>query len=114
MNVQEVSKFTKIPVKVLLRMQVRGSGSLNSGPPFRKSISNGGELVYVYLKSEVKKWLEMRNCLITAADAGIILGISRDEVLAICGLKGFMARNGKYRGRLLVNNAKNLYIWMPK
>jgi hypothetical protein len=114
-NVQEVSKLTKIPVKVLIRMRLRDSGSLKAGPPFHKILNSHGELNYVYLKTEVKKWLKIRNCLITALDAAIILGISRDEVLNFYGLRGFTVQYDKNcKGRLIINNAKNLYIWMPK
>ena len=96
-------------------MRTRESNSLKSGPPFHKVLTVSGDLIYVYIKSEIVKWMKIRNCLITAADAAELMGISRDEVLAIYGLKGFnISYDGKLKGRLIINNGKNQYIWVPK
>lgn len=115
MNIQQVSKMTKIPVELLLRMRSRESRSLRSGPPVHKVLTNTGELVYVYLKTEIAKWMKMRNCLITAGDAAELMGISRDEILEIYGLRGFNIKyKGGFVGRLIINNSKNQYIWLPK
>lgn len=113
MNLQETSKLTKIPEDVLVRMRSRESRSLRSGPPYHKVISSNGEAVYIYLKKEVLGWLKMRRCMVTAGDAAIIMGVSRNEVLDIWGLRGFNVCAGNYKGRLIVNNGKNQYIWLP-
>lgn len=113
MNLQETSKLTKIPEDVLVRMRSRESRSLRSGPPYHKVISSHGEAVYVYLKKEVLEWLKIRRCLVTAGDAALIMGVSRDELLNIWGLRGFNIKYETFRGRLIVNNSKNQYIWLP-
>lgn len=114
MNLQQTAKMTGIPEGTLLRMRSRESRSLKSGPPYHKTISKDGEAIYLYKKEEIRKWLKIRLCLITAGDAADIMGISRDEVLKIFGLKGFNVKNGKIKGRLIVDNGKNQYIWLPK
>ena len=114
MNVQQTSKMTKIPEKVLIRMRSRESQSLRSGPPYHKIMSSTGDAIYVYLKKEVQEWMRIRRCLITAGDAAAILGISREEVLEFYGLKGFNVQCEDYRGRLIINNGKNFYIWLPR
>jgi hypothetical protein len=114
MTLEQTSRLTKIPEKVLLRMRSRESRSLKSGPPYRKTISAVGETIYIYLKKEVLGWMKLRRCLVTAGDAAIFLGISREEILDIYGLKGFNINSRNSKGRLIVDNAKNQYIWLPR
>ena len=114
MNVQQTSEMTKIPVEILLKMRSRENRSFKSGPPFHKKISSHGEPIYIYHKKEVQKWMKTRRCLVTAGDAAEIMGISRDELLNIWGLHGFNVKFGTYRGRLIVHNSKNFYVWLPR
>ena len=95
-------------------MRSREGRSLKSGPPYHKVISPKGEAIYVYLKREVLGWMKLRRCLITAGDAAQIMGISREEILDLYGLKGFNVECEDYRGRLIVNNSTNFYVWLPK
>jgi hypothetical protein len=113
MTLEETSKLTKIPEKILLRMRSRESRSLKSGPPYHKTISPEGAAIYVYVKTEVLKWLKLRRCLLTALDAALLMGISREEILDIYGLRGFNIKHKHCKGRLIVSNGTNQYIWLP-
>jgi len=113
MSLKEVAKMTGLSEHILMRMRTRNSHSLKSGPPFCKKLING-ELVYIYDRIEVKKWLEQRHCLITALDAAQLLGISREELLNFYGLKSFDIRQGRRKSKLIIQNSKNIYIWIRK
>lgn len=110
MNVEQVSKLLLIPIEILVRMRAR-----RTGPPFHKVLTASGEIIYLYLKTELLKWMTNRTAFfITAGDAAELLGISRLEVTKISGFKGFdISFNRKYKGRLLINAAKNQFIWVP-
>lgn len=110
MDIEQVSKLTLIPVEILARMRKR-----RGGPPCHKVLTNSGHVVYLYLKSEILKWLTGKTAFfITAGDAAELMGISRDAVMSISGFKGFDVHyNHIFNGRLIVNNGKNQYIWVP-
>lgn len=112
MNIQQTSKLTGIPTDVLLRMRDRKNLSLLSGPPFHKLMSKSGVPVYEYNLKEVREWMRLKRGRITAGDAATIMGVSREEILGIHGVESFRIQN-EYDGRLVVNNTRNLYIWLP-
>lgn len=112
MNVQQTSKMTGLPVETLIKMRSRDTTSLISGPPYTKTMGKGGQTVYVYKAAEVRNWLRIKLCQVTAGDAANIMGISRDEIMAIHGIKAFKV-TGEYQGRLIVNNTNRIYIWLP-
>lgn len=112
MNTLQASKMTGIPVDTLIRMRARDTRSLLSGPPFHKVMSKAGVPVYEYKAKELRDWMRIKLCQITAGDAANIMGVSRDEIMVITGVKAFRVK-GEYDGRLVINNARNLYIWLP-
>lgn len=112
MNTMQASKMTGIPVDTLIRMRDRNNRSLLSGPPFHKILDKSGAPIYEYKANELREWMRIKLCQITAGDAANIMGISRDEILAISGVKAFRIKND-YDGRLVINNARNIYIWLP-
>jgi hypothetical protein len=113
-NIEQTAKLTKIPIKVLMRCRSREGRSLKNGPPYRKTLTPSGELIFSYDRAEVKQWMKVRRCLITAGDVGQILAIDRDDVLAIYGLTTRVAVCDGFKGRVLIDNAKNQYIWLPE
>lgn len=112
MNTLQASNMTGIPTDTLIRMRSRNTTSNLSGPPFHKKMGKGGEPIYEYKAAELRAWLRIKLCQITAGDAANIMGISRDEIMTFSGIKAFKIDN-EYKGRLIVNNAKNMYIWLP-
>src|SRR6476661_1370263 len=104
MNTKETAKLTGIPEDILIRMRARETRSLKSGPPYSKKMDKSGAVTYVYNKAEVQKWLKFRRCLITAADAAVILNCAREDILAIYGLQSIPVRTKRYKGRLVVDN----------
>lgn len=114
MNTIETAKYTGIPAEVLIRMRARETRTLKNGPPFCKTIGKNGETVYVYWKKDVKQWMKMRRCLITAGDAALIMDIHREELLDIHGVTGIDIRRKKFKGKLIIDNPRNVYIWLPK
>ncbi len=112
MNIAQTSKMTNIPMDILLRMRARDTRSILSGPPFHKVMGKKGEPIYEYKVKEIREWMRIKLCQVTAGDAANIMGVSRDEILAINGVQGFRIKND-YDGRLVVNNARNMYIWLP-
>lgn len=114
MNTSETAKYTGIPAEVLVRMRARETRSRKSGPPFCKVLSAVGDAEYVYSKREIKQWLRLRNCLITAGDAAVILGLHREDILSIHGVQSFTVKKRGYRGRLVVDNTRKIYIWLGK
>ncbi len=114
MNTQQASKLTNIPVSVLVRMRARQTMSIKSGPPFRKKMNKNGELIYEYNRVEVLDWLRHRVCLITAGDAAEILSVPREEILKYSGVQSKEIKTKEYRGKLVIDNGKNIYIWVPK
>ena len=112
MNTLQASNMTGIPVSTLIRMRARDTRSNLSGPPFHKTMGKGGEPIYEYKAAELRAWMRIKLCQITAGDAANIMGISRDEIVAMSGIKAFKIDN-EYKGRLIVNNSKNMYIWLP-
>ncbi len=113
MNIAQVARMTNIPVFVLARMRDRKGASLLCGPPFHKMMDAEGNLIYVYKIKEIREWMRWRNCQITAGDAAEILGCTRDDILKYSGIHSFDIRKKEYRGRLVMDRSKNLYIWMP-
>lgn len=113
MNTAEVAKLTGIPQELLTRLRARESRSLKCGPPFCKTLDRTGPK-YVYDRKEVLKWMKLRNCLITAGDAALIKNVMREVILNISGLKSFDIRRKDYKGKLIIDNAKSVYIWVPK
>lgn len=104
--------MTGIPLSVLIRMRDRNNRSLKSGPPFHKVISKGGTPTYEYKAAEVRDWMRIKLCQITAGDAANIMGITREEILDLTGVQAFQIKN-EYQGKLVVNNTANIYIWLP-
>lgn len=114
MNIQQTSKMTGIPQHILVRMRARDTRTLISGPPFCKVIGKNGETRYVYHLSNVREWMRLRKSRITAGDAALILGVHREEILEYSGLRGFDVATREYKGRLIIDNARNVYLWIPK
>lgn len=114
MNTAQVAKMTGIPEFILIRMRTRDTRTLKNGPPFHKKLGKKGETIYYYTQSEVKRWMKMRNCLITAMDAALILDSCRLDILDIYGLKSIPVCNEQYSGKLVIDNSKNFYLWIPK
>ncbi len=112
MNIQQTAKMTGVPVEILIKMRSRDTTSMLSGPPYTKTLGKGGETLYVYNAAEVRKWLKIKLCQVTAGDAANIMGVSRDDIVAIHGIKAFKI-SGEYDGRLIVNNTNRIYIWLP-
>ncbi len=113
MNTAQAAKLTGIPSELLIRMRARETKSLKSGPPYAKTLNPEGAVAYTYSKADVERWMKMRRCAITAADAAVVLGCSRDEILAIYGLQSIPIKNKGYEGKLLIDNGKSIYIWLP-
>ncbi len=114
MNLAETAKKTGIAADVLVRMRARDTRTLKSGPPFHKQMGPNGEPVYVYNQLEVKRWMKFRRCHCTAGDAAIILGVHREDILDIHGVTGFDIRRKGFKGRLIVDNSRNIYMWLPQ
>ncbi len=112
MNTKQTSELTGIPPTLLRRMRSRESRTLRGGPPYRRSISKSGRMSYVYDKPDVEQWMKMRKCIITQGDAAMLLDCSRDEISGYYGLRSFEIR-GKAKGKLIVDNGKNMFIWIP-
>ncbi len=113
MNTIEAAAYSKIPIEILVRMRARETTSFLGGPPVNKKMLKTGEVRYIYRKVDLTRWLKMRNCRITAKDAAIILGTSRDELLKRFGIQSYLVRNKKYSGKLVIDNGKSIYIWLP-
>lgn len=114
MNTIEAAAFTKIPIDILVRMRARETTSILGGPPVNKRMLNNGEVRYIYSKADLKRWKKMRNCRITAKDAAIILGTSRDELVTRYGIQSYLVKTKEYSGKLVIDNGKSIYIWIPK
>lgn len=112
MTLKQVSKLTGLSEELLRFMRARESITLQSGPPFCKTIDAFGNTKYVYTKADVMAWMKRRKFRITALDAAKILGISRYELLGVYGhgVKSWDSRKGK----LVINAKKNIYMWYPK
>lgn len=113
MNIQQTANMTGIPADTLIRMRARDTRSNLSGPPFHKTMGKSGMPVYTYKAAEVREWMRIKLCQVTAGDAANIMGISRDEIMVYSGIKAFKIDN-EYKGRLVINNARNQYIWLPE
>ena len=94
MNTLETAKFTGISADLLVRMRYRPTSTLRSGPPYSKRYNRNGLLRIVYSKAEVKRWLKQKKFLITAGEAALALGVIRDDILSIRGVKRFDIKNG--------------------
>lgn len=115
MNLQQTSKFTKIPEKILLRMRTQVTRNpIKSGPPYHKKLGKNGQIEYHYDVNEVRHWQSIRLCQITAADAADLMGTTREEVLDLYGVRRFPVECDGYEGMLTIDNTNNLYIWIPK
>lgn len=114
MNLAQTSKMTGIPEFLLIRLRARETTSLRSGPPYCKVLTKNGDMDYVYDRKAVREWMKMRRCLITAGDAAKMLGMSREDLLKIFGQTRFYLRTKEYYGKLIINNSKNIYIWLPR
>ena len=115
MNVQQVAKMTGLPEKVLIKMRSRETVSFKSGPPFHKTMGKGGETIYEYKLKEVREWMRLKNCDITAGDAASIMGISRDEIKALHGVQALDVNDEEgYKGKIVINNPRNIFLWVPE
>lgn len=113
MNTKETAEITGIPAELLIRMRTRETRTRKSGPPYCKKVGKDGMPRYVYSKPEVRTWLKSRNCLITPADAALILGLHRDDILAIHGIRSFTVRKKTHSGTVVVDNSTRVYVWIP-
>lgn len=113
MNTIEAAKLTGIGPDLLVRMRARETRTLKGGPPHCKIQGKDGEPLYVYDKKQVMAWMKTRRCQVTAADAALILEMNREELLKVYGLTSFEVKRKGFRGRLIVNNSANIYIWLP-
>ncbi len=113
MNTIEAAAFTNIPEELLQRMRSRETTTTLGGPPVKRTVSKMGEIRYIYEKRALKAWLKYRSCRITAKDAAIILGTSRDELLTRYGIHSYDIRTKDYKGRLVVDNGHSIYMWVP-
>lgn len=114
MNTIETAKLTGIPEALLIRMRARETRTLKGGPPYCRKIRKNGTVVYTYNKRDVQAWMRLRSCLITAADAASILETSREEILKLYGIRGIEVTGKGKKGKLVIDNGKNVYIWVPK
>lgn len=105
MNTKECSEFTGIPETTLERMRTRVTTTWRQGPPFAKVVDKDGITHVRYTKAGVLRWMKKRNLLLTALEAATLLGITRDEILAIHGLRRFDLKIGY----LLVEAKKNMF-----
>lgn len=113
MNTTEAAELTGIPEIILIRMRNRENRSLKSGPPFSKKMDKYGNPFYSYSRRDLNQWMKITaSAQLTAGDASAILKMTREELLTIDGLKGFDIRTKAYRGRLIVDNSRNVYIWV--
>lgn len=113
MNTKQTAQLTGIPALLLRRMRCRESVSLRNGPPHHRSINyKTGGLKFTYDRDEVVAWMKMRRCIITQGDAAALMGCSRDEISNYYGQRSFELR-GKKNGKLIVNNGKNFFMWLP-
>lgn len=111
MNTKQTAELTGIPAEMLHRLRTRNSTTtLHSGPPFSRRIDKNGVYHYTYNKTQILSWMKKRNLLITAKEAADLLGITREEVLAVAGVKRFDIRCGF----LVINPGKNLFIMVLK
>lgn len=114
MNIHQTSKLTGIPESTLLRMRARETRSLKGGPPYSRKMGKDGKMTYIYNKAEVLRWMKYRRCLITAADAADILQCSRDMILSLFGIQTLEIKTKGCRGKLLIDNGHNIYVWIPE
>lgn len=112
MNTTEAAALTGIPAMLLRRMRSRESRTLRGGPPYEYRLSSKGTMKYSYAREAVEQWMKTRNCIITQGDAAMLLECSRDEIGDYYGLRSFEIR-GKSKGKLIIDNGKNLFIWIP-
>lgn len=113
MNLRETAKLTGIPEQLLVRMRCRENRTLRGGPPYCRKIAKNGSVDYVYNRREVERWMRVRNCSITAADAASFLDISRFDLLKNYKSGSIEIRTKDYKGTLFIDNGKNIYIWIP-
>lgn len=112
MNTKQTAALTGIPEPLLQRLRARETRTLKGGPPYRKALSRSGKVSYVYDRPEVERWLKIKRCIITQGDAAMLLDCSRDELGTYSGLRSFELR-GENNGKLIINNGKNFYLWIP-
>lgn len=111
MNTAQTAELTGIPAETLHRLRTRSSTTtLHSGPPYCKRIDKNGVYHYTYNKRDVLAWMKKRNLLLTAKEAADFLNITRDEVLAMTGVKRFDIKCGF----IIVNPGKNLFVMVLK
>lgn len=113
MNTTQTAKLTGIPEDLLVRMRARETRTLKGGPPYCRKVNKDGTVVYTYDRREVQSWMRLKRCLITAGDAAALLETSRDEILKIFGLRSIPLRAKGKKGTLIVDNGRNVYIWVP-
>jgi len=114
MNTIQAAEFTGIPEFLLVRMRARETTSIKSGPPFCKKMGRNGEPLYTYSIRDLRRWMKIRKCLITAGDAAEILGISREDLINMHGLQGVDINKKTHKGRLVIDNGHAIYVWVPK
>jgi len=107
LNTMQAAEYTGIPADLLAKMRVRPTTTLQS-PPFRRVLNKEGVPQYCYSKAELKDWMAKRNCLLTAGEAAMALGISRDELLS---LSSGSYKVGKSGAVVVVYPNKNIYLF---
>lgn len=110
MTPTECSKFTGIPLDVLISIRNRPTSTLQSGPPYSQVYDSNGVPRIVYNKRKVSSWMKNRNLLITAGEAAKMIGITRFQLLSITGVKRFDFR----KGSVVVQPSKNLFVFFLK
>ena len=110
-NTENACKITGLSLEVMVRMRGRETTTQLSGPPFRKTFKENGTSLYLYALKELRKWCkERKSILLTAKDASIMLGISREELLKRTGLSSEDVNSGV----LYIDNKNNLYVFKRK
>jgi hypothetical protein len=110
MTTEETSKLTGIPLDLLISMRTRRTSTLQSGPPFSRVVDKDGTPIFKYNKAHVKSWMKNRNALITAAEAAKMIGITREEILNITGIKRFDFPHGS----IVIKPTDNLFVFVLK
>jgi hypothetical protein len=112
MNTKQTEQLTGIPAILLRRLRSRESMTLRGGPPYRRRLTSKGTMGYTYDRAEVTQWMQLKRCLITQGDAAVLMDCSRDEISRYYGLRSFEIR-GKKNGKLIIDNGKNFFMWVP-
>lgn len=112
MNTYEAAIFTGVPAELLIKMRTRMTSTLRSGPPYRKAMDKKGNVSYTYNKRDLTRWAKLSSCLITAGEAALLLGVTREEL--INSVQNFVCiAIGPNKGSVLIAPSKNLFMFKP-